>query len=69
MSSYDVDKQLVSVVVQTFRDAMGPEYNPLPEVLAPLIASSVRLGHLEDAFGLLERTTRKPRSRAARQFI
>jgi hypothetical protein len=69
MSSYDVDKLLVAVVVQTFRASMGPDYNPLPEVLAPLVASSVRLGYLEDAFGLLERATKKPRSRAARNFI
>ena len=69
MSSYDTDKLLVSAVVKTFCAARGPEYNPLPEVLGPLIASSVRLGYLEDAFGLLERTTRKPRSRAARHFL
>ena len=69
MISYDVDKLIVAAVVQTFRAVMGPDYNPLPEVLAPLVASSVRLGHLEDAFGLLERTTRKPRSPAARNFI
>ncbi|KIM42630.1 hypothetical protein M413DRAFT_10158 [Hebeloma cylindrosporum] len=69
MNSYHVDRDLFAIVVQKFRDSMGPGYNPLPEVLAPLVAAAVQLGNLEDAFGLLERTTKKPRSAAARNFI
>jgi len=69
MSSYDVDKNLAAVFVETFRVIRGPDYNPIPQVLAPLVASSARLGYLDEAFQLLERATKKPRSRAARQFI
>jgi hypothetical protein len=69
MSSYDVDKNLAAVFVEAFRVTRGPDYNPVPEVLAPLVASSARLGYLDEAFQLLERATKKPRNRAARQFI